>query len=372
MTGPGEPATRHVDPLAKRASRVAWRTALELHGAATARRRGGVPRVFYGGARAGNIGGPLVKVQRLQQAFPERRLDYNLVYTLSNAPYLTRRALERLKRRKVPVVTNQNGVFYAAWYAGDWRAKNAEMATAYHLADHVFWQSDFCRTCADHFLGPREGAGELLYNAVDTGRFSPSDSRPERPFTFLATGKFGDDLFYRIDATLAGLAAARAGGLDARLHIAGWTAPSVAARMTARIAQLDLDTAVTATGPYTQAQAPDIYRSADAYVMLKHNDPCPNTVLEALACGLPVVHSRSGGVPELVGETAGIGLDVAESFEQPFWPTGEAVGAAMIAIAEGHEAAATEARARAVARFDIAHWLYRHRQVFQSLLGRSA
>ena len=37
-----------------------------------------------------------------------------------------------------------------------------------------------------------------------------------------------------------------------------------------------------------------------------HNDPCPNTVLEALSCALPVVYSNTGGVPELVGPDCGV------------------------------------------------------------------
>jgi hypothetical protein len=45
----------------------------------------------------------------------------------------------------IPIVLNQNGVFYSGWYAGNWQKKNSDMAKAYHLADYVFWQSDFCR-----------------------------------------------------------------------------------------------------------------------------------------------------------------------------------------------------------------------------------
>ncbi len=157
---------------------------------------------------AGSGGGPLVKVARLQEHFPQDRRGYNLVYLLSNTPYLTRTTLGRLKRRKVPMVLNQNGVFYQAWFDGDWRAKNAEMAAAYHMADHVFWQSDFCRRCADRFLGEREGPGEVLNNAVDTGRFAPlGDDRPERPVTFLVAGKIEHHhLYRRIGDALEGLA----------------------------------------------------------------------------------------------------------------------------------------------------------------------
>ncbi len=56
--------------MMKRLLRSGYRAAIGL-GSLTARARGGDPRVFYGGARAGDIGGPLVKVKRLQAHFPE-------------------------------------------------------------------------------------------------------------------------------------------------------------------------------------------------------------------------------------------------------------------------------------------------------------
>jgi glycosyltransferase involved in cell wall biosynthesis len=51
-------------------------------------------------------------------------------------------------------------------------------------------------------------------------------------------------------------------------------------------------------------------RRHDVFIAPSLNDPASNAVLEALACGLPVVYRRSGGHPELVGEG---GL----AFEQP-------------------------------------------------------
>lgn len=353
----------------KRLLRKGYRMATGLRSLA-ARTGGGSPRVFYGGARAGDIGGPLVKVKRLRAYFPEHRWGYNLVYCLSGAPYLPAVALRLLKRRGVPLVCNQNGVFYEAWHDGDWRARNAEMAVPYHLAGHVFWQSQFCRDSAQRFLGPRQGPSEVLYNAIDTGHFRPADTpRMGEKFTFLVTGKIDSHMFYRIEASLKGLAAARANGLDARLIVAGWMSSPAAAKCRDLAATLDLGGAVSMTGPYTQEDAPAVYRSADAYLMLKHNDPCPNAVLEALACGLPVLYSDSGGVPELVGGDCGVALACAESWQRPHWPAPAAVAEGMRAIADNREAMAASARCRAVARFDIAPWIERHRAVFADLLG---
>lgn len=329
--------------------------------------------VYYGGARTGDFGGPLVKVKRLREYFPEVRWGYNLVYLLSNTPYLPGMALELLKRRGVPIVHNQNGVFYKAWFAGDWAAQNRRMARSYHAADWVFYQSEFCRRAADKFLGTRSGRGEILYNAVDTNRFRPcpdGTARNHAGFRFLVTGKIDRHLYYRLESTIAGLRIACDGGLDARLTVAGWVDREARSRAEDQISGLGLAGRVEFTGAYTQETAPDVYRSADAYVMTKHNDPCPNTVLEALASGLPVLYSHSGGVPELAGTDAGVPLPCAEDWDTTQAPTPEAIGTGMLRLAAGHRTFAATARQRAVERFDIGHWIDRHRAVFIELLGQ--
>ncbi|MBN2751172.1 MAG: glycosyltransferase family 4 protein [Rhodospirillaceae bacterium] len=360
----------HNDPLIKTLLRRGWRTTLLAHTitAAPLSGRGSEPKVFYGGARSGNVGGPLVKVKRLREYFPEHLWTYNLVYTLSNAPYLPASALDFLRLRNIPIVLNQNGVFYSGWYKNDWQGMNAVMARAYHRANHVFWQSHFCRRAADRFLGPRQGDGEVLFNAIDTRRFCPPEHHTERPFTFLITGKIDAHLSYRLESTIAGLAAAHNAGLDARLVIAGWVAESARVEALAAANRLGVGKAISFTGAYTQEDAPVIYGAADAYVMTKYLDPCPNTVLEAMACGLPVLYSNSGGVPELVGPDAGIGLPVPEDWETIHIPSAEAIGAGMLAMAKTTKIMGIAARQRAVAEFDIIHWIDRHRQVFRSLL----
>jgi glycosyltransferase involved in cell wall biosynthesis len=326
--------------------------------------------VHYGGARVGDVGGPLVKVKRLSEHFPDHPLGFNLVYLLSNAPYVPAPALRLLKARNIPIVVNQNGVFYPGWYAGDWKTPNRIMGEAFHAADWVFYQSEFCRRAADKFLGERSGPGEVLYNAVDTSRFKPLlRAGVRRTFTFLITGKIGDHLSYRLESTIAGLAAARTQGLDARLQIAGTVDPGARRTADALADRLGVSNWVIFSGRYRQEDAPSIYGAADAYVMTKYNDPCPNTVLEALACGLPVLYSASGGVPELVGSDAGIGLDCGgENWDRPLVPTTEAIADGMMKIAQAPDAFASAARRRAVERFDISHWLDRHRAVFAQLL----
>jgi glycosyltransferase involved in cell wall biosynthesis len=59
--------------------------------------------------------------------------------------------------------------------------------------------------------------------------------------------------------------------------------------------------------PFVEAaELADHLRAADLYVLATRADNHPLTVLEALACGAPVVASRAGGIPEQVSEKTGI------------------------------------------------------------------
>lgn len=327
-------------------------------------------KIYYGGARAGDIGGPLVKVKRLKEHFPERRFSFNIVYTLSNTPYLSEQALLHIKRKQIPLILNQNGLFYPGWYDGDWEKNNFVMSKAYHLADHVFWQSEFCRRSANKFLGERRGPGEILYNAIDTKLFHPAGEKsPRKPITFLITGKINEHLNYRLKSTIEALAEARNNGLNARLLISGWVETPHIIKEFAK--SLNLDDAIDLSGPYTQEKAPSIYRSADVYVTTKYLDPCPNAVLEAMACGLPVLYSASGGTPELVGKTAGIGLPVPEDWYNIHVPSSHDISSGMIRIASSFSEMGACARKRAVEKFDLKDWIERHETVFLSLLEAS-
>jgi len=54
--------------------------------------------------------------------------------------------------------------------------------------------------------------------------------------------------------------------------------------------------------PVPQEELARILRQHDVYITASRNDPCSNAVLEALACGLPVLYLDDGGHPELVGQ----------------------------------------------------------------------
>ena len=58
-------------------------------------------------------------------------------------------------------------------------------------------------------------------------------------------------------------------------------------------------------GTIPREQIPQLARSAHLMYCAEVNPPCPNSVIEALACGLPVIGFDSGSLKELVTKDAG-------------------------------------------------------------------
>ena len=89
----------------------------------------------------------------------------------------------------------------------------------------------------------------------------------------------------------------------------------------------------------------DAYAAADIYAQPTYYDPCSLTVLEALACGLPVITTRRNGASELLthgrdgfildrpGDLDGLAEAILALCEADLRRD---VGAAARALAEGH------------------------------------
>jgi glycosyltransferase involved in cell wall biosynthesis len=326
-------------------------------------------RIYYGGAYKGDLGGPLVKVKRLSTVYPEYRYDFNLLYCLSNFPYLSDTSLKIIKRKGIPIVLNQNGVYFSGWYGNGWEDKNKKLAPAYHLSDYIFWQSEFCKESADNFLGKRDISGEVLFNAVDTTKFLPKQKQ-NKEFTFLTTGVFIDSMLYRLTATVEAFYLFQKKYKETQLVIAGYMSKKSQIQINDLIFARELQSKIKIIGSYSQEFAPEIYAGADAYIMLKYMDASPNVVIEAMACGLPIIYSSTGGVPELVGHDAGVGIILKENWEsEPHAPEPHLVSDAMSHVLTNQNNLSIHARSRAVEKFDLQKWMYRHGEVFKKYVN---
>jgi glycosyltransferase involved in cell wall biosynthesis len=323
--------------------------------------------VFYGHRRlpapGERVEGGMVKFQRLQTTFPNRPRDFNILYLGSSTLPSDERALLQLAgRRGAVVVVNQDGVAYPAWAGERTDELNARLRAVLEAADHVLYQSRFCKDAADRFLGEPSGGWEVRANAVDTTAFTPAFTPSERPPAEGPVLLLAGDQFqpYRVPTALRTLAFLP----EARLLVTG----RLVGDSRALVAELGLGERVELVGPYAQRDAPTLYRRAHVLLHPKVNDPCPNVVLEAMACGVPIVHSATGGTPELVGG-AGVGVPSETTWEEDVPPDPGELAAGVRTVLSGLDAYRVAARTRAVEHFDLRPWVERHQELFSTLVG---
>lgn len=323
-------------------------------------------RVFYGHDRVPGPGeraaGGTAKIQKLNARFPNDPVGFSLLYLGSTwLPRDLRPLLGLARRRGIPVVVNQDGVGYPGWAGERTEDVNRPLRRALMAADHVLYQSAFSKRSADLFLGEPAGRWEILPNCADVRRFTPAARPPERGPVLLLGGD--QTQAYRLELALETLRALLPEEPDAELLVTG----RLVVPIEPLVHRLGLRGRVHVVGEYAQRDAPELFRRAHLLLHTKVNDPCPTLVVEAMASGLPVVYPASGGVPELVGEEAGIGVPHDDGFDRDRPPQPEAMADAVRRVLSDLPRYAAAARARAVERFALEPWLERHAQLFREL-----
>ena len=326
------------------------------------------PRVHYA-AVFQSKGGPATKLRLLRGRFPDCPRRFNVLYLMS-AGRLDFALVERAKLRGVKVVLNQNGVYFPALKVDDWKERNAAMRRMIEVSDVVLFQSEFSRVAASRFLCEPFAAWEVLPNGVDTTRFLPSGESAGGPCRLLTTSLVTNDyLMAHFERLLHALARLRERREDWHLTCAGTLSPGpYEDRARSLAAEMGLRDRVTWLPRFSGAEAPTVYRQADVYLHFKTNDWCPNTVLEAMASGLPVVHCAAGGAAELVGDS-GVAVAGEVTWNELSLPDADAYTDAISVAMDRRRELGNAARMRAVELFDLKMWLARHDAVFNGLLS---
>jgi glycosyltransferase involved in cell wall biosynthesis len=311
------------------------------------------------------VAGGTAKFQRLASRFPNSPSDFTVLYVSTTwLPRDIRPLLALAKRRGAPVVLNQDGVAYPGWAGSATEELNRPHRRALVAADHVLYQSEFSKLSADTFLAEPRGSWEVLRNAVDVDRFTPADGPPAGGPVLLLGGD--QTQAYRLELALRTFAHVLESEPEARLLVTGRLVSSPDPLLD----ELGLRGKVELAGRYSQDEAAGVMRRAHLLLHTKVMDPCPSVVIEAMACGLPVVYPASGGTVELVGDEAGIGVSHPTTWERDEPPAPEALAAAVGRVLADRDRYALAARRRAVERFALEPWLDRHAELFAELLSR--
>jgi len=144
----------------------------------------------------------------------------------------------------------------------------------------------------------------VLHNAVDVHLFKPASSEGEdHLFTFLGIGRFVQMKGFHILLEAAGQLKSIA-NQSFRLTLIG-DGPERKALMR-QANSLGLQDSIELIAPMPHEKLINYYQKADVFCLPSFSEGFPCVVVEAMACGKPVVASQVGGVTEIVDDQSGI------------------------------------------------------------------
>jgi glycosyltransferase involved in cell wall biosynthesis len=170
------------------------------------------------------------------------------------------------------------------------------------IASHILYQSEFSRGWWDDWYGRTRSPSSVVHNGVDLDVYRPraNDGKiTERYRLLVVEGSLGGGYDMGLDNAVC-LAEELAGKYDfpVELMVVGKVSQELKASVSSRVP-------ILWAGAVPREQIPEIDRSAHLLFSADLNPACPNSVIEALACGLPVVAFDTGALNELVSAEAG-------------------------------------------------------------------
>jgi glycosyltransferase involved in cell wall biosynthesis len=185
------------------------------------------------------------------------------------------------------------------------------------------------------------GRCEILLRGVDQKRFFPAEELTQRP-NVLFVGRIEESK--GVFDLLSAWRKVRAGHPGARLTLAG---PDCTRGLFGRRRATDsrIDESVSLTGPLSLREVSELMRRSRVLCLPSHAEGTPNCVMEAMSCGIPVVATRVGGVPDIVehlktgllvdrGDVAGLADALTALLSDPL--TCARMGEAALAFAREH------------------------------------
>ncbi len=311
------------------------------------------------------LGGPASFQSRLELELVSRgyRISHD-VFDPANAVVLvnggTRHIgkLLQVKRNGVRIVQRLNGMNWVHRVTNTGikhflRAEinNRILTTIRSMADSIIYQSQFSQDWWKRVRGEVKAPGRVIYNGVNLEEFSPmgGENPPvDHVRVLLVEGHLGSGYEQGLDSAVR-MCQLLSQRLNHKVEL--MVVGSVPRALQQQYSGCEVD--LNFRGVVKRTEIPAIDRAAHMLFSADVNAACPNSVIEALACGLPVIAYDTGSLPELVSGGAGSIARYGANVWKLEKPDLHALADAAQQVFTDQEKIRVAARARAVEMFDI-------------------
>ncbi len=220
------------------------------------------------------------------------------------------------------------------------------------LADRIIYQSEFSHQWWERVYGKSSIPWTVVHNGVDLERYTPGDEGEppnDHDRILLVEGALGGGYETGLEIAIH---------MVERLHEAynRKVELAVVGRVSAALQQewtVKTEVMVKFIGQVPSEIIPEIDRTAHVLFAADLNPACPNSVIEALACGLPVAAYDIGALPEIVTDGAGQLVPYGGDPWKLDPPDIDSLAKAVIDILDDQTAYRTAARRRAENAFGL-------------------
>jgi glycosyltransferase involved in cell wall biosynthesis len=181
-------------------------------------------------------------------------------------------------------------------------AMNNNIRNGIQSANAIVYQSKFSKFMNDKYVCREDLPSKIIYNGADTDYYKsvhPIDF--DNKFNFFAFARWRQQK--RLPAIVESFRCADIP--DSCLHIGGDLAQAGIS-----LKQLESDSRIKYHGVMSQTDISRFLVSCDAVLHLSWVDWCPNSVIESLCAGCPVITNNVGGTHEIVSAAGGLVCDI--------------------------------------------------------------
>jgi len=249
-----------------------------------------------------NIGGPSTFMTNLKEYLSLKSFNF-----LSNPRKLKessgiffpisydKNVLSYFKNNSLPIIQRLDGIYYPSKHGREFEELNEDIKDIYfNYSTHIIFQSQYCkRQCFEMFGKLPDNKYSIIYNGADKKIFYPEkrvDNKKNNNIKLITTGNFRNiDMIEPVIMALDILSA----NYKFEFTVIGPISNK-------KISQLIKRPYIKYIKKLNLKKVADYLRASDIFIYSHLNPPCPNSAIEAISCGIPVISFDSGSMSELL------------------------------------------------------------------------